>query len=70
MAIFLNWIVLLIIFVLYLLNMWRSKVISKMTVDITELKKQKEELIQTQKKQKEFYQEIVKNYSALIDEHK
>lgn len=70
MAIFLNWIVLLIVFVLYLLNMWRSKVISKMNLDITELKKQKEELIQTQKKQKEFYQEIVKNYSALIDEHK
>lgn len=70
MAIFLNWIVLLIVFSLYLLNMWRSKVISKMTVDITELKKQKEELIEKQKKQKEFYQEIVKNYSALVEEHK
>ena len=70
MAIFLNWIVLLIIFVLYLLNMWRSKIISKMNIDITEFKKQKEELIEKQKKQKEFYQEIVKNYSALIEEHK
>lgn len=70
MTIFLNWIVLLTIFFLYLLNIWRSSVIKKIRLEIAELKKEKEELIQKQKKQKDFYQEIVKNYSALIEENK
>ena len=70
MTIFLNWIVLLTIFFLYLLNIWRSSVIKKISLEIEELKKEKEELIQKQKKQKDFYQEIVRNYSALIEENK
>ena len=70
MTIFLNWIVLLTIFFLYLLNIWRSSVIKKISLEIEELKKEKEELIEKQKKQKDFYQEIVKNYSALIQENK
>jgi len=68
--ILLNWFVLFIIFSMYLLNLWRSKVINKINLEIIELKKEKEELIEKQKKQKDFYQEIVKNYSALIEQSK
>lgn len=35
-----------------------------------ELKKEKEELIEKHKKQKEYYQDIIKNYSSLIQENK
>jgi len=69
-VIFLNWVVLSIIFILYFINIWRSKIINKIKIEIYDLKKEKEELIEKQKKQKEFYQEIVKNYSALVQETK
>lgn len=69
-VIFLNWFVLSIIFILYFINIWRSKTINKIKIEISDLKKEKEELIEKQKKQKEFYQEIVKNYSALVQETK
>ena len=70
MTIFLNWVVLFTIFALYLLNIWKSKQINKIKLEIVELKKEKDELFEKQKKQKEFYQEIVKNYTGLIAENK
>lgn len=69
-TIFFNWVVLFIIFSMYLLNLWRSRVIKNISLEISELKKEKEELVEKQKKQKDFYQAIVKNYSALIEENK
>ena len=70
MTIFLNWVVLFTIFALYLLNIWKTKQINKIKLEIVELKKEKDELFEKQKKQKEFYQEIVKNYTGLIAENK
>lgn len=69
-TLFLNFIALFIIFLMYLLNSWRTTIINKITLELHELKKEKEELIIKQKKQKEFYQEIVKNYSSLVEENK
>lgn len=68
--ILLNWIVLFIIFGMYLLNLWRSNVIKKINIQLINLKKEKEELIEKSKHHKELYQEIIKNYSALIQENK
>jgi len=53
---------------MYLINRWRGNVISKINLEIAELKKEKEALIETRKKQKDFYQAIVKNYSAIIEQ--
>lgn len=67
-SILFNWFVLFIIFSMYLINRWRGNVISKINLEIAELKKEKEALIETRKKQKDFYQAIVKNYSAIIEQ--
>jgi uncharacterized membrane protein len=67
-SIIFNWIVLFIIFVMYLINRWRARLISKINLEIAELKKEKETLIETRNKQKDFYQAIVKNYSAIIEQ--
>ena len=67
-SILFNWFVLFVIFSMYLINRWRGYVISKINLEIAELKKEKEGLIETRKKQKDFYQAIVKNYSAIIEQ--
>lgn len=67
-SILFNWIVLFIIFIMYLINCWRWRIISKFTLEIAQLKKEKEALIETRNKQKDFYQAIVKNYSAIIEQ--
>ena len=67
-SILFNWFVLFVIFSMFLINRWRGYVISKINLEIAELKKEKEALIETRKKQKDFYQAIVKNYSAIIEQ--
>jgi len=67
-SIIFNWIVLFIIFIMYLINCWRARLISKFNLEIAELKKEKETLIEKRNKQKDFYQAIVKNYSAIIEQ--
>ena len=62
-----NWFVLFIVFSMYLINRWRVKVIYKIDSEITELKKEKKELTDAHKKQKEFYETIVRNYSSVIE---
>jgi hypothetical protein len=53
---------------MYLINCWRARLISKFNLEIAELKKEKETLIEKRNKQKDFYQAIVKNYSAIIEQ--
>lgn len=66
----LNWFLLFIIFSLYLINIWKHNSIKRINLEMIELKKEKEELIEKHKKQKEYYQDIIKNYSSLIQENK
>lgn len=67
-SILFNWFVLFIIFSMYLINRWRGNVISKINLEISELKKEKEAIYEKLNRQKDFYQVIVKNYSAIIEQ--
>ena len=67
-SIMFNWFVLFIIFSMYLINRWRGNVISKINLEIAELKKEKEAVYEKLNRQKDFYQAIVKNYSAIIEQ--
>lgn len=67
-SILFNWFVLFIIFSMYLINRWRGNVISKINLEISELKKEKEAIYEKLNRQKDFYQAIVKNYSAIIEQ--
>jgi hypothetical protein len=53
---------------MYLINRWRGNVISKINLEISELKKEKEAIYEKLNRQKDFYQVIVKNYSAIIEQ--
>ena len=63
----LNWLVLFIVLSIYIINSWRSKVISNLKLKIIELKQEKEELIDKHKNQKSMYEGLIKNNCDIIE---
>ena len=63
----LNWLVLFIVLSIYIINSWRSKVISNLKLKIIELKQEKEELIDKHKNQKSMYEGLIKNHCDIIE---